>query len=335
MRKAVKVIGIIFGVIILMALAGFVYFNSKYPKAGPAKNIKIEYTQERIERGKYLANHVTMCMDCHSTRDWSTFSGPMVPGTEGKGGERYDKAIGIPGELYSKNLTPAHLKTWTDGEILRAITSGVNKDGKVLFPLMPYPNFKNMSQEDLYSIIAYLRTLKPIENNIPESKVDFPLSLIMKTFPEPYSPQTAPGRSNPKEYGKYLVTIAGCADCHTQSVKGEPVKGMHLAGGTAMKLPWGTIRTANITPDKETGIGNWTKEDFINRFRTFRSKEVYVKVNMKTDFNTIMPWQFFSGMTDEDLGAIYEYLHSIQPVYNPVNKFTPNAEGIKQVSENN
>lgn len=324
MKKALKVTGIIFAVIIFVALAGFIYFNSTYPKVKPAQNIKFEYTKERIERGKYLANHVTVCMDCHSTRDWSRYSGPLTPGTEGKGGERYDKSIGVPGVIYSKNITPAHLGTWTDGEILKAITSGVNKDGKVLFPLMPYTNFSQLSQEDLYSIISYIRTLKPIKNDIPESSIDFPLSLIIKTIPSDYTPKSAPDRSNPKEYGKYLVTIAGCNDCHTQAVKGEPVKGMMLAGGTEMKLPWGLIRSANITPDKETGIGNWTKDDFLNRFKSYRSQDPYVKVNMKSDFNTVMPWQFFAGMTDEDLGAIYEYLHSVKPVYNPVNRFTPN-----------
>lgn len=325
MRKAIKVTGIIFAVLIFAALAGFVYFNSAYPKVGPAPEIKIEYTKARIERGKYLANHVTVCMDCHSTRDWSLFSGPLKPGTEGKGGEKYDKMIGVPGTIYSANLTPAHLGSWTDGEILKAVTSGVNKDGKVLFPLMPYNNFRNMSQEDLYSIIAYIRTLKPIKNEIPESSVDFPLSMIIKTIPQDYLPKSAPDKNNPKEYGKYLVTIAGCADCHTQAIKGEPVKGMDYAGGTTMKLPWGTIRTANITPDKETGIGNWTKEDFVGRFKAFRSQEIYSKVNMTSDFNTVMPWQFFSGMSDEDLGAIYEYLHSIKPVHNPVDRFTPNS----------
>lgn len=129
MKKALKVAGIIFGIILLVAVAGFVYFNSAYPKAGPAPKIKIEYSQDRIERGKYLANHVSMCMDCHSTRDWATFAGPLVPGTEGKGGERYDKALGVPGTVYAKNLTPENLGKWSDGEIFRAITSGVNKDG--------------------------------------------------------------------------------------------------------------------------------------------------------------------------------------------------------------
>jgi hypothetical protein len=99
------------------------------------------------------------------------------------GGEMFDKTVAnIPGVLYAKNITPAGIGDWTDGEILRAITVGVNKKGEALFPLMAYNRFRHMSQEDLYSIIAYLRTLKPIENKIPERTLDFPLNFIVKQF---------------------------------------------------------------------------------------------------------------------------------------------------------
>lgn len=322
MRKAFKIFGVVFLVLMIVVLAGVIYFSTAYPKVGPASDVKIEATKERIERGKYLANHVTVCMDCHSTRDWSRFAGPLVRGTEGRGGQRYDKALGIPGTLYARNITPHNLKDWTDGEIIRVITTGVTKDGRVLFPLMPYPNFSQMSEEDLYSVVAYIRTLKPIESRFPDSELDFPVNFIVKTIPQPYTSRKTPDRSNTAEYGKYLVTIAGCADCHTQSLKGEPVKGMEFAGGAEIKLPWGTIRPANITPDEETGIGSWRKEDFIMRFKTFSSDSTMGKVNAN-EFNTIMPWSFFAGMTEEDLGAIYDYLRTVKPVKNQVVRFSP------------
>ncbi|MGE5497933.1 MAG: c-type cytochrome, partial [Syntrophothermus sp.] len=213
MRKFFKVVGILFSAVIVLILIGVAYFNSTYPKVGPAPNVKFEHTKERIERGKYLANHVTGCIDCHSTRDWAAFTAPLVPGTEGKGGMRYDKMLGIPGTVYARNLTPANLGSWTDGEIMRAITSGVSKDGHVLFPLMPYQKFNSLSQEDLYSIIAYIRTLPAIKNDVPESSVDFPVSMMMKMAPQPYEPKKTPDPNNPKEWGKYLVTIGGCEDC--------------------------------------------------------------------------------------------------------------------------
>ena len=180
MKKILKIVSYILLSFVILAIVGFIYFNSAYPKAGPALNVKVEITPARIERGKYLANHVTGCMDCHSTRDWTKYSGPIISGTEGKGGEKFGEELGLPGTIYSKNITPANLHSWTDGEIIRAITSGVTKDGKTLFPLMPYMGFSQLSQEDVYSIVAYLRTLNKIQNDVPESHIKFPVSLIIK-----------------------------------------------------------------------------------------------------------------------------------------------------------
>jgi mono/diheme cytochrome c family protein len=314
--------------IAVLAIVGFIYFNAAYPKVGPAPSIKVQITNERIERGKYLANHVTGCIDCHSTRDWTKYSGPIVNGTEGKGGEKFGEELGLPGTVYSKNLTPANLGKWTDGEIIRAITSGVTKDGKTLFPLMPYMGFSQLSREDVYSIVAYLRTLNTIQNEVPESHIKFPVSLIIKTLPQPYSSKPEPNRNNPKEYGKYLVTIAGCTDCHTPAKDGEPIKGMEFAGGQEFGTPWGVVRTANITPDMETGIGSWSKEIFIARFKAFDSdsaKSIKVSGN---EFNTVMPWTLYSGMTNKDLSAIYEYLRTLKPIKNLVNRYTPPGQNL-------
>jgi mono/diheme cytochrome c family protein len=270
-------------------------------------------------------------MDCHSKRDWTKSSGPIIPGTEGQGGDRFGEEMGLPGTLYSKNITPAGLGSWTDGEILRALTAGVNKDNKALFPLMPYLAYRNFSREDLYSIIAYLRTLKPIKNEVPESSINFPVNLIIKTLPEDYTlVNPEPDKNNPKEYGKYLVTAASCIECHTKSEGGEMVKGMEFAGGGSFEAPWGTITSANITPDKETGIGNWTKEIFIARFKAYNSDEIK---NMKMsghEFNSIMPWSLYAGMTEEDLGAIYDYLRTQKPVRNLINRYSP--PGVKTAS---
>ncbi len=327
MKKLLKVLGIVFLVLVIVLVGGFIYFNSTYPKVEAAPNLKVELTPERIERGKYLANNVSSCIDCHSTRDWTKFAGPATVGTEGKGGERFGKEIGFPGTVYSKNITPANLGSWTDGEIFRAITSGVDKNGKVMFPIMPYMSYNKMAKEDIYSIIAYLRTLQPIENDIPQSEIDFPLNFIMKTFPQNYSEKSVPDKNNPVEYGKYLVTIGACQDCHTpQESKTQ------LSGGAEFHVPIGTLRSANITPDNETGIGAWTKETFIARFKAFESDSVRnVKLN-PTDFNTIMPWPFYAGMTEEDLGAIYDYLKSIKPVKNRVERFTPASQ--KKIASN-
>jgi hypothetical protein len=324
MKLFLKILGILAGVIVIVVITGLIYFNSAYPNVDPPVKVKIESTMARIERGKYLANHVTVCMDCHSVRDWSRFSGPIKPGTEGAGGDVFDENVGFPGKIIVKNITPAALGTWSDGEIVRAITCGANKKGDPLFPVMPYMGYNKLGQEDLYSIIAYIRTLHPVKNQIPDKELNFPLNFIVKTMPlKNYKPGRVPDRTNSVEYGKYLVTIASCGDCHTKAIEGKPVAGMEFAGGQSTITPLGTITSANITPHKETGIGAWTKEQFIQRFKSMDpavNKPVFVKPG---EFNTIMPWTLYSGMTEEDLGAIYDYLQSIKPVYNNVTRFIP------------
>jgi mono/diheme cytochrome c family protein len=329
MKKIFKILGYILGVLILLILAGLIYFNSKYPDVDKAKNIKVEITPERIARGEYLANHVTVCIDCHSDRDLTKFTAPIKPGTLGMGGQKFSREMGFPGNLYTKNITPAAIGNWTDGELARAITQGVNKDGKALFPVMPYLKYTHLNQEDLYSLIAYIRSLKPIKNEIADRELDFPLNFLVRTMPlKTYSPAPVVDKNNAPEYGKYLVTIAGCEDCHTPSEKGEPLPGMNFAGGGEFTLPFGTIRTANITPDPETGIGNWTKDNFINRFKSFDSDSAKNIAVGPHDFNTIMPWTLYSGMTTEDLSAIYDYLRTVKPVHHPVNRFTPSKESV-------
>jgi len=325
MKKLIKILGIIFFVVVVIIAGILIYFNASYPNVPPANQITIKPSPERIARGAYLAEHVTLCIDCHSQRDYSKFGGPIIAGTYGKGGELFGKEnMGLPGNLYSSNITPTGISEWSDGDLLRAMTQGVTKDNRALFPIMPYPNFNHLSQEDAYSIITYIRSLKPIENNVPKSELDFPLNLIVKTMPlETYNPSPAPDKSDPAAYGKYLTTLASCNECHTPSVKGEPVQGMLFAGGMMFNMPAGIVKSANLTPDKETGIGYWTKESFIQRFKIVDSDSAKnIPVTMD-QFNTPMPWLQYSGMTEEDLGAIYEYLRTQNPVTNLVVKFTP------------
>lgn len=322
MKKVFKIIGFIVGAIALVVFGLMVYVKVALPNVGAPPEIKVDMTSENIERGKYLANHVMLCMDCHSTRDWSLLSGPMVPGTEGKGGETFDQKLGFPGKYIAPNITPFALQNWTDGEILRAITSGVSKDGRALFSVMPYHNYGKIDRKDIEAVIAYLRTLEPIENKTEISSSDFPMNFIINTIPQKPSFSNIPERSDKVNYGKYLVTAAGCMDCHTKQDKGKFV-GEFFAGGFEFKLPDGSIVTSsNITPDKTTGIGNWTTEQFINRFKMYLdSSYVIPKVN-PGEFQTAMPWTMYAGMKNEDLEAIFAYLQSLKPVKNKVEKFS-------------
>ncbi len=325
MKKFLKILAYIIGGVAVLIVAFLIYFNSAYPDVNPPTNEKVEITPARLARGEYLAKHVTICMDCHSERDWSKFSGPPKLETWGMGGDKFSEEIGFPGTLYAKNITPAGIGDWTDGELIRAITCGVNKDGDAFFPLMPYLNYNHLTKEDLYSIIAYIRSLKPIENEVPEGSLNFPLNFIVKTIPpKSFNPSPEPDKNDPVKYGEYITKLAACFDCHTQQVKGEYIMEKAFAGGSEFNFPGGVVRSANLTPDAATGIGNWTKDQFIARFKIMNPDSNVIASTSMTDFNTAMPWTMYAGMTDEDLGSIYEYLRTVKPIRNAVTKFTPN-----------
>ncbi len=251
------------------------------------------------------------------------YAGPIRKGTFGGGGERFGKEVGLPGTLYSRNITPYGLQNWTDGELFRAITCGVTKDGHALFPLMGYAAYGKMAQEDAYSIIAYVRSLPPIQNNIPERSLDFPVNFIVNTIPVKASLSPMPDTNNAVAYGKYLVTIANCVECHSQVSKGAVIAGTEFGGGRSFTFPNGTTaHSANITFDNETGIGKWTEDDFVKRFKLYSDPSYQPKPQKEDDYNTQMPWMMYTGMSTKDLRAIYEYLQTIKPIKNNVVHFT-------------
>lgn len=324
MRKLLKFLLIAVAAIALVAVVGITYVTQAMPDIPVPKDLRVEATPARVARGQYLANHVTVCMDCHSTRDWSMFSAPIEPGSLGKGGEVFDQAMNFPGRFVSKNLTPFNLGTWSDGQLYRAITSGIGKDGQPFFPVMPYPYYNKLAPEDVYSLITYLRSLPPIESHPEASEADFPMNVIMHTIPEPAQPMTLPAPTDPG-YGAYMVNAASCRECHTKMENGKAV-GEPFAGGFEFRFPNGAIvRSANITPDPETGIGKWDRATFIRKFRQFAdSSYVPTAVDWNAgDFQTVMPWTMYGGMTEQDLGAIYDYLHALKPVVNKVDYWQP------------
>jgi mono/diheme cytochrome c family protein len=328
MKKFLKILGILIILIVIFGIGFSYYVKSAFPKVDAPPQLKIDITPERVARGKYLANHVMVCIDCHSTRDWSKFSGPIVPGSEGKGGDMFDESMGFPGTFYARNITPYGIGNWTDGEIFRAITTGVSKSGEPFFPVMPYPYYGKLDKDDILSIIAYIRSLEPVKNDVPESSADFPMSIILRTIPENPQFSTRPDKSDTVAYGKYLTTSAACIECHTQADKGKLLEGLDFAGGREFQFPTGEVlRSANITPDMETGIGKWTKDQFLAKFKQYDNPEAHNIPVKQGQFNTIMPWVMYAGMTPEDLSAIYAYLRTVKPLNNKVEKFS--LQGVK------
>jgi len=319
--KIKRILFITLSILLLLVISAFIYVKMAIPNI-PLREITVDSTPDRIGNGKYLANSVLVCMDCHSTRDWSRFSAPLVNGTLGKGGELFDQTMGFPGRYLSKNITPFNLADWSDAEIFRAITAGVRKDGTALFPVMPYNYYGQMDEEDIKDVIAYLRTLEPIHYAPDASSSEFPMSLIINTIPHAPTFTKKPPKEVSIAYGKYMANAASCVECHT------PFDGVNLdmekafAGGREFNLPSGRLVTANITPHPETGIGNWTKEAFVARFKAYDLANGYVPPVVAPDeFNTIMPWTMYAGMDSVDLEAIYVYLQSLEPIENKVERF--------------
>jgi len=325
--KILKYVGYALLVVAIAIAAVLTYVKVGLPDVGEAPEITIDYTPERIERGRYLANSVTVCMDCHSKRDYSKFSGPLTEGTLGMGGDRFDQTVGMPGVFYARNITPAGISRYTDGELFRLITTGVTKEGRAMFPLMPYPYYGKMDPEDIYSIIAYVRSIPAIQNEVPDSKADFPMNFIINLIPQKASPQKRPDPSDQLAYGAHMTNASGCVECHTQVKQGQIIPELAFGGGREFMFPDGSIvRAGNISPDAETGIGKWTEESFIQRFKVYADSSYVPPAIAPGEFNSIMPWTMYAHMKHEDLAAIFAYLKTVKPINNTVTKFSPPAK---------
>ncbi len=310
---------------IATSLSAALYFSScNNEKSAPAADTNSDSLKKVIEKGEYLARHVAGCIDCHSQRDFSKYSGPVVSGTEGGGGFAFDQRFGLPGVIYARNITPdsaTGIGSWTDAEVLRAMTHGINKNGDTLFPLMPYPNLNRMAKEDLLSIIAYIRTLKPISNRVQQRKLLVPIAMV---YPAPVlqasiDGNVRPGETDPVKYGEYLITMADCGACHSPLTPQGPDMSRMYAGGYSFDLGTHKVVSANITPDTATGIGSWTEAMFIDKFHKYKDP-ASVNFNPGTQ-NTVMPVHEMAGMKVEDLKAIFAYLRTVKPISNKVEKF--------------
>ena len=317
MRKALSI-----AAILLITIAA-VYFSSCNNESTVKSDDNKDSLKQVIARGEYLVNHVAGCIDCHSKRDFTKYSGPVVPGSEGGGGMLFDPKFGLPGMIYGKNITPdsaTGIGTWTDDEILRAMTQGINKKGDTLFPIMPYPNFNRMAKTDLLSIIAFIRTLKPINNVVPARQLFVPIGVVYpgKFLQPSVDSNMAPPASDIVKYGGYLAMVADCGTCHSPLTPQGPDHTRMFAGGYIFDLGSNKVASANITPDS-TGIGGWSEERFMSKFTTYRDSS---QINRDPgNQNTIMPLSILAGMKDEDIKAIYAYLRTVAPIKNVVEKF--------------
>jgi Cytochrome c len=287
------------------------------PKARPLTGRTFERTPTRLERGRYLVTSAqTPCMLCHSPMDTSGGEFKVKEGMTLAG--RNWEPDGVP-FVTAPNLTSdpeTGIGGRTDDELARAIREGISHDGRALFPIMPYQRYREMSDEDLASIVVFLRSVPPIRNPLPVTNVPFPLSRLINGVPEPVQAPVTADLSTPEKRGRYITQLAVCADCHTPTDdKGNVVPDMDFGGGTVLAFTGiKSVSSANITPSVN-GIPYYTEDLFIETLRTgkVRSRQLA----------PMMPTRYFRNFTDQDLKDVYAYLKSLKPVDHVVDNSQP------------
>ena len=309
--KWVKRIAIGLGIFFVLAFAAVgVFFYALHPKSHDAPNVTAPKTPEALARGEYLAKHLLGCVICHSPVDEKQ-PGDEWDETKLFAGRVFPSSGNFPGRLIGPNISPAAVGTWTDGQLMRAIREGVDKDGKTLFPMMPYGRFKKLTDEDTLAVIAYLRSVPPQPTMVGTTDVDFPVSMFVRLAPAPVESPPPAWPTEPVARGKILLEVMSCIDCHTPMDKGKIIESKFYAGGTEFSVPGiGSVHSSNITPDPATGIGAYSDDDLMRVFKEGKGK----------DGRTlwVMPWKALQGTKDEDLRAVIAALRTLKPIANVV-----------------
>lgn len=311
MKKALKIIGIILGSLIGLLLLGALFISFRGIPTYQAEQIKlkVEPSPERVQNGLNLAS--MLCMSCHKGDD-GKLSGKKIMDTPPKFGVSY-----------APNITqdPVHgIGDWTDGEIVYFLRTGIKPDGSFA-PFMP--RIALMADEDIYSIVAFLRsdhsTVQPSAAIQPPCEFTFFTKFLAQAFikplPMPAAAIPQPDTTNELEVGAYLVNARiGCFSCHSADFATlnelEPEKSEgYLGGGNPLLNERGeTVISANLTMDKETGLGNWTEEQFIHA----------VKWSKKPDGgNYEYPMLPYNGLTDKEVKAVWAYLKTVPVLSQP------------------
>lgn len=308
LRVLVGIVTVLLALVVVLVVTVSVRWNRTFEY--PLQDITVSTDPANVARGEYLYRTVSVCGACHSV------GGEENPDLLPAGGRKFD--ISELGVVYTPNITPAMetgIGGWTDGEVIRAIREGIGKDNHFLV-IMPSDIFHSMSDDDVQAIVAYLRSLEPLENDVPAFRPSL-LGRVLLSFaispPDPITgPVVAPPRGATAEYGEYLANaVSPCAACHTPRVRGEIDWDRVWSGGEPFEVGESTIYSSNLTGDVETGIGTWTAEDFFRATTT--------GVNPQGEVLQLpMPWSQFRNMTEDDLRAIWLHVRSVPPIKNEV-----------------
>lgn len=253
-----------------------------------------------VERGKYLMEGVVACGNCHFPR------GPQGQSLFDKGlsgGMVFDAP---PFKAVAPNITPdpqTGIGKWTDAQLAKAIREGIRPDKSVIGPPMPIEFYRHLSDEDTAAIIAYLRAQAPVRNEVAKSKYNMPLPA---NYGPPLEKVSAPKPTDQVRYGKYLVEIGHCMDCHTpRNAKGGLEMARLGTGGFAIPGPWGQSVSRNLTPH-ETGLKGWTDAQIASAVRTGMDRE-------GKPYKPPMAFGFYKNIDDRDMAAIIAYLRTLKP----------------------
>lgn len=312
MKKWLKRILLVVAVVlVLIGGAGLYIQISGIPTYEVKKvNLHVDVTPARVERGKTIAS--MLCAGCHYNQNTGALTG-----------QRMADMPAEFGKIYSRNITndPVYgIGKWSDGDIAYLLRTGVKPDGQYVPPYMV--KLPHIADEDLYSIIAFLRSNDSLVRPMPIKDSDCQPSFLVKflsrvafkPFAYPTVAQVAPPISDQVAYGRYLVQdVVKCYECHSADFKTNdaehPEKSAgYLGGGNAMLDPNGKmVYTPNLTMDKQTGLGTWTPAQFIRAVREgFRPDNTALRY----------PMSRHPELTEQEVAAIFEYLKTVPVQHN-------------------
>jgi mono/diheme cytochrome c family protein len=254
-----------------------------------------------VERGNYLVNTVMTCQNCHTPK------GPTgdVADKAFSGGLTWDEP---PFTVTASNITQDRetgIGKWSPTDLKKFMTTGVRPNGVPVAPLMPTGFYKILAPRDLDAIVAYLRTIKPIKNEVVPSVYRAPMA--QEVFPGAEKPLSARAMKDKVKRGFYLATIAHCMECHTPMDKGKHLFGTRLgAGGMKFPGPWGESVARNITSSKDKGLGGWTDAEIKRAITHGISKD-------GSKLKPPMGYGYYAKMTDADVEAIVAWLRTVPP----------------------
>lgn len=259
--------------------------------------------QTPIERGSYLVNSIMACGNCHTPK--GPGGAPINEKHFSGGSQMFNQPAFV---VKGSNITPDRetgIGTWSDADIKRALTEGVRPNGVLLAPVMPYGFFKMLTPRDLDAVVAYLRSVAPVRNDVtpPVYKTAFtaeryPVALRM----------TEGALQEPVKRGYYLATIGHCMACHTGRPGGvRDYKNALGKGGEEFRGPGGASVAANITAHPTSGIGPWSDADIKRAITQGISRDGHA-------LKPPMPYAWFARLTDEDLNALVSWLRTLPPI---------------------